>query len=91
MYSFQCVKTANVKRKLRMFHFSPTFSEVCSLNAFKEVQELLKQEQERNAQLETQISVLISDLRSYENLLAQVISGGSKVRIVVLYLFQKIA
>ena len=64
---------------------------MCSLNAFKEVQELLKQEQERNAQLETQISVLISDLRSYENLLAQVISGGSKVRIVVLYLFQKIA
>ena len=70
--------------------FFPTFSEVCSLNAFKEVQELLKQEQERNAQLETQISVLISDLRSYENLLAQVISGGSKVS-SLLYLFQKIA
>merc|ERR1712038_8275 len=51
---------------------------LCSLNSFKEVQELLKQEQERNALLETQISVLISDLRSYENLLAQVISGGSK-------------
>ena len=73
-----------------MFQFFPTFSEVCSLNAFKEVQELLKQEQERNAQLETQISVLISDLRSYENLLAQVISGGSKVS-NVLYLFRKIA
>merc|ERR1712038_157740 len=52
---------------------------LCSLNSSKEVQELLKQEQERNALLETQISVLISDLRSYENLLAQVISGGSKV------------
>ena len=73
-----------------MFQFFPTFSEVCSLYAFKEVQELLKQEQERNAQLETQISVLISDLRSYENLLAQVISGGSKVS-SVLYLFRKIA
>ena len=59
---------------------------MCSHNAFKEVQELLKQEQERNALLETQISVLISDLRSYENLLAQVISGGSKVSIV-LYLY----
>ena len=74
-----------------MFHFFSTFRALCSLNSFKEVQELLKQEQERNALLETQISVLISDLRSYENLLAQVISGGSKVRIVVLYLFQKIA
>ena len=86
-----CKNSKCKKKIISMFHFFPTFSEVCSLNAFKEVQELLKQEQERNAQLETQISVLISDLRSYENLLAQVISGGSKVRIVVLYLFQKIA
>ena len=85
-----CKNSQCKKKIIRMFHFFPTFSEVCSLNAFKEVQELLKQEQERNALLETQISVLISDLRSYENLLAQVISGGSKVS-SVLYLFRKIA
>ena len=85
-----CKNSKCKKKIISMFQFFPTFSEVCSLNAFKEVQELLKQEQERNALLETQISVLISDLRSYENLLAQVISGGSKVS-SVLYLFRKIA
>ena len=51
-----------------------------TIEPIKTIEELLKQEQERNAQLESTIYSLTSELKSYESLVAQIISGGSKVR-----------
>jgi len=45
-------------------------------NSLKALQELLKQEQEKNAQLEATVSALTSELKSYEKLVAQLISGA---------------
>ena len=72
-----CLKSCNEKAGTELANQNGLKT---TIEPIKTIEELLKQEQERNAQLESTIYSLTSELKSYEALVAQIISGGSKVR-----------